>query len=79
MEQTVHLLRRDLSRNMARFYRLELCRTLFGELVLIQRWGRIGTTGKQSEIIVPDRHAGKVALSRWTRKKLARGYRIDDS
>ena len=78
MEQTVHLLRRDLSRNMARFYRLELCRTLFGELVLIRRWGRIGTTGQQSEIIVLDRGDGEVALSRWARRKLARGYHIDD-
>ncbi|MGB3389974.1 MAG: WGR domain-containing protein [Pseudaminobacter sp.] len=30
-------------RNMARFYELSVEPTLFGEVALVRRWGRIGT------------------------------------
>jgi predicted DNA-binding WGR domain protein len=35
----------DLARNMARFYSMEVERDLFGRVVLVRRWGRIGTAG----------------------------------
>ena len=78
MTTMLHLVRRDPACNLARFYRLELTPTLFGETVLVRRWGRIGTQGQQSEVIVPDLVSGETALIRWTRRKLARGYQIDD-
>ena len=78
MTTMLHLVRRDPACNLARFYRLELTPTLFGETVLVRRWGRIGTQGQQSEVIVPDLESGEIALIRWTRRKLARGYHIDD-
>jgi predicted DNA-binding WGR domain protein len=31
---------------MARFYALEVERDLFGRVVLVRRWGRLGTAGK---------------------------------
>jgi predicted DNA-binding WGR domain protein len=31
---------------MNRFYSLEVERDLLGRLILVRRWGRIGTTGK---------------------------------
>ena len=34
------------ARNMARFYSLDVERDLFGRVVLVRRWGRIGTSGK---------------------------------
>ena len=37
------------TRNMARFYRVELCRTLFGDWVLVRIWGRIGSIGHRRE------------------------------
>lgn len=42
----VHLTRRDPDRNMARFYRIALAPTLFGEVALVRNWGRVGTTGQ---------------------------------
>lgn len=79
MSDVLHLVRRDASRNLARFYRLELHRTLFGEVVLVRSWGRIGTRGQHLEVLVPDAQAGKAALLAWSRRKQGRGYRIVDS
>ena len=36
----------DAAKNMARFYSLEVERDLLGRVVLVRRWGRIGSTGK---------------------------------
>lgn len=77
MTAVIHLVRRDAARNLARFYRLELCTTLFGEIVLIRQWGRIGTLGRRSETIIRDPEEGSAALSRWCQRKRARGYGID--
>ena len=40
------LRRLDPSVNMARFYALSLENSLFGEILLVRRWGRIGTYGR---------------------------------
>jgi predicted DNA-binding WGR domain protein len=42
----VVLRRIDPAKNMNRFYSLEVERDLLGRLILVRRWGRIGTTGK---------------------------------
>ena len=42
----VGLRRIDPARNMARFYSLDVERDLFNRVVLVRRWGRIGTAGK---------------------------------
>ena len=42
----VTLRRTDPAKNMARFYALEVERDLFGRHVLVRRWERIGTAGK---------------------------------
>lgn len=39
------LIRIDPVRNMARFYALSIEPSLFGDLALVQSWGRIGCTG----------------------------------
>lgn len=74
MTEVLHLVRRDPSRNLARFYRLELDRTLFGEVVLIRRWGRIGTEGQRRAVVLPDIAAAQADLTRWHRRKQGRGY-----
>jgi predicted DNA-binding WGR domain protein len=51
----VVLRRVDPSKNMARFYSLEVERDLLGRVVLVRRWGRIGTAGKTRL----DEHAGE--------------------
>lgn len=75
MAYSVHLVRCDSSRNMARFYRLELRLTLFGEMVLIRRWGRIGTEGRRQECFLADTSDGMRSLQEWCQKKQRRGYR----
>lgn len=37
-----HFERRDPARNMQRFYRLTVTRDLFGTILLVREWGRIG-------------------------------------
>jgi predicted DNA-binding WGR domain protein len=41
--------RKDVARNMARYYRLSIEPNLFGEICLVRQWGRIGAKG-QSKI-----------------------------
>ena len=42
----VHLLSIDSSRNMRRFYRLDVAPDLFGGFLLLKQWGRIGAGGQ---------------------------------
>jgi predicted DNA-binding WGR domain protein len=64
----------DPSRNMARFYSLEVERDLFGRVILVRRWGRIGTAGK----IRLDEHKGEgealAALQALQAAKRRKGY-----
>lgn len=75
MSDAIHLERCDPSRNMARFYRLELCQTLFGEVVLVRRWGRIGTRGRVFQSVMESQTDGERSLQRWHQKKRRGGYR----
>ena len=42
----VHLRRIDPARNMSRFYRLDVQPDLFGGVLLMKEWGRIGARGR---------------------------------
>ena len=67
--------RKDRTNNMARFYAMSIEPTLFGELCLTRRWGRIGSRG-QTMAHHFDREADAVHLFLdLTRQKRARGYR----
>ena len=53
----MYLERRDIARNMARYYCLTVERNLFGEFSLVRTWGRIGCHGRQKiEIYNPSCH-----------------------
>jgi predicted DNA-binding WGR domain protein len=71
----VNLRRIDPARNMARFYSLEVERDLFGRVVLVRRWGRLGTAGRTRL----DEHKGEeealAALMAMETSKQRRGYR----
>lgn len=69
-----HFERRDPARNMRRFYRLWIARDLFGTVVLMRAWGRIGTAGRQRAEAQPDLAAARVAAERLARCKMRRGY-----
>ena len=68
------LRRVDPTRNMARFYRLDVQPDLFGGWSLIREWGRIGQSGHVR--VVAFRSAGEAcdALRRQNRAKERRGY-----
>lgn len=42
------LTRINPGRNMARFYAVSIEPSLFGDVALVRRWGRIGTHGRQA-------------------------------
>lgn len=42
----LYIERRDAAKNMARFYAMSIQETLFGQVCLVRRWGRIGTRGQ---------------------------------
>jgi len=77
IQQPYHLYteRTDPSKNMARYYAMEISETLFGEPCLARRWGRIGSAG-QSLVNHFEREDEAVRLFlELARQKKARGYR----
>ncbi len=71
----VVLTRTDPARNMARCYRLDVQRDLFGAWCCIREWGRIGSQAGQSRSIpFPTPDEAEAALERQRRAKLRRGY-----
>lgn len=70
----VYLARRDPSRNLARFYRMLIVPTLFGEWVLLREWGRIGRGGTVRADPYPTVGAALLAMQTVVRDKLRKGY-----
>ena len=72
--ESLALRRIDPARNMARFYCLAVERDLFGRVVLVRRWGRLGTAGRARL----DEHRGEgeamAALVALETAKQRRGY-----
>jgi predicted DNA-binding WGR domain protein len=70
----IYMERSDHTRNLARFYQVDIQPTLFGDWAVICRWGRIGTYGRIRQdwfAFLPDAeasHARRVA------RKHRRGY-----
>ncbi|MEY9607071.1 putative DNA-binding WGR domain protein [Bradyrhizobium japonicum] len=71
----IMLTRIDNSRNMSRFYRLDVQPTLFGGWSLVKEWGRIGRAGTVRVEFHRSRGRADFAMAlSWTRK-LKAGYR----
>jgi predicted DNA-binding WGR domain protein len=71
----IMLTRTDDRRNIARFYKLDVQPTLFGEWSFMREWGRIGRAGTVRSETHSTRGEADIAMaSNWTRK-LKRGYR----
>ncbi len=65
----------DSGQGMARFYSLMIERDLFGRVVLVRNWGRIGTNGRELvEEFAGEIEAGQ-ALEAVAQAKRRRGYR----
>ena len=70
----LYLERRDASRNMARFYAFSVEQDLFGALLAVRRWGRIGTRGRTVSLPCPDMKSARAALESVVVSKRQRGY-----
>lgn len=70
----IHLTRIDPTRNMARFYRLDVQPDLFGGVRLVREWGRIGQAGRISCETFPEPDAAEAAMQRTAASKRRRGY-----
>jgi len=64
----------DPETNAYRFYALTIERDLFGRVVLVRRWGRIGTRGRERTDLHADETAAAEALTRLAAAKRRRGY-----
>src|SRR5262245_49254824 len=62
--------------NRARFYELRLQETLWGGVVLVRAWGRLGTPGRTRATEDADRTAALPDVERAVRRRLGRGYRL---
>ena len=71
----MHLHRIDHDRNMARFYSMQVQRTLFGEWTLLREWGRIGNGGQQKAEAFASEAEAVIALAARADAKVGRGYR----
>ena len=62
---------------MRRYYELRLQRNLFGEVVLMRRWGRIGGRGGSKRLETYGcAGEARAAFRLWRRAKITRGYRL---
>ncbi|WP_082684789.1 WGR domain-containing protein [Aureimonas ureilytica] len=70
----LYIERRDADRNMARFYSLSIEPSLFGEICLVRRWGRIGTHGRSMTHPCETEDAAVLLFLDLLRQKRQRGY-----
>jgi predicted DNA-binding WGR domain protein len=61
---------------MARFYALAVERDLFGRVVVVRQWGRIGTAGRTRLDEYPDEGRAVAAMTKLEASKRNRGYRF---
>ncbi|SNR46704.1 WGR domain-containing protein [Paracoccus sediminis] len=64
----------DPHRNMARFYRLDIVPDLFGGVVLVRNWGRIGRRGQERCQWFAEPADAVREQAAWIRRKTRRGY-----
>lgn len=72
MAVTLH--RIDDTRNMRRFYRLDVQPDLFGAWSVIREWGRIGRAGRVRVDSCPTEAEAAIGLRRQRLAKQGRGY-----
>ena len=73
--QHVLVLRRTVpERNVARFYALMIERDLFGRIVLIRHWGRIGGRGRERCDEYASEGEAAEAMGKLAAAKRRRGY-----
>jgi predicted DNA-binding WGR domain protein len=70
----VHLRRIDPARNMCRFYRLDVQPDLFGGILLVKEWGRIGARGQTKAERYNDEALAIASMQRQAQRKRQKCY-----
>lgn len=73
-EPTIYLERIDVNSNMARFYHLFAQIDLFGTIVVVRRWGRIGRSGREITWQCSTIYEAAEQLEHFAGAKRRRGY-----
>ena len=68
------LTRTDPTRNMNRFYLVDITPTLFGEWAVLREWGRRGSPGTMRLSSYERRHEAETAEQRMIERRLQHGY-----
>ena len=71
---SVRMTRVDSEQNMARFYEIDVQRTLFGNYTVERHWGRIGAVGQSKTFWFDDEEAAVKMASQVSTAKTRRGY-----
>lgn len=74
MKTAFALTRIDPARNMARYYAVSIEPSLFGDVALVRRWGRIGTQGCQMIELLPSPAEAEERQARIETAKRRKGY-----
>jgi predicted DNA-binding WGR domain protein len=69
------LTRTDPTRNINRFYIVDVTPTLFGEWALVREWGRRGSPGTMRLSSYQRRTEAETAEQRTIKRRLQHGYR----
>ncbi len=75
IRHTLVLRRVEPEQNVARFYALMIERDLFGRVILVRHWDRIGTRGREQTDPHEDETAAAKTLAKLATTKRRRGYR----
>ena len=70
----ITLYRTDPTRNLHRYYRLDVQPDLFGTWCVIREWGRIGKSGQVRIVLYPTSEAAQLAQAHQQRKTEHKGY-----
>ena len=71
----LRMTRIDPSKNMARFYEIDVQAGLFGDVSVTRYWGRIGSQGQALEHWFTDEETALETSTRVSRQKTGRGYK----
>ena len=74
--QFLVLERVERAKNRARFYVLSIEPTLFEDLALVRRWGRIGSAGRERIDLHPSGPVAQIELYQCLDRKRRRGYQL---
>ena len=74
IQHTLVLRRLEPAQNVTRFYALMIERDLFGRVVLVRHWGRIGSKGRERTKVHADEGEAAQAMGKLAAAKRQRGY-----